>query len=64
MTDDGSIRDAAAWAVLEAAAELASRRSRWFSLEEACEQLGVDADRVRAQAAQRRGETGEAGDDV
>ena len=62
MTDDGPIRDAAAWAVLEAAAELVARRSRWFSLDEVCEQLGVDADRLRA--AQRRGETREAGDDV
>ena len=64
MTDEDPIRDAAAWAVLEAAAESVARRSRWFSMEEACEQLGVDADRVRARAAQRRGETGGAGDDV
>jgi hypothetical protein len=64
MTHDDPTRDAAAWAVLEAAAELVARRSRWFSLDEVCDQLGVDANRIRAQAATRRGETREAGDDV
>ena len=64
MTDDDPIRDSAAWEVVAAAAESVVRRSWWFTLEEACEQLGVDADRVRVQAAKRRGETREAGDDV
>jgi hypothetical protein len=64
MTDDDPNRVAAAWEVVAAAAESVARRSWWFSLDEVCEQLGVDADRVRAQAAKRRGETREAGDDV
>ena len=49
MTDDDPIRDSAAWEVVAAAAESVVRRSWWFTLEEACEQLGVDADRVRGE---------------
>lgn len=47
------IRDAA-WAVVEAAADLASQRSRRYSLDELCAKVGVDADRVRERAAQLR----------
>ena len=64
MTDDDPIRDAAAWAVLEAAAELVARRSRWFSLDEVRDQLGIDAERIRSREAQQGGDAGKADDDI
>lgn len=39
--------------VLDAAADLVAQRSQRHSLEDACEQLGVDAAEVRRRAAQR-----------
>ncbi|SKG68268.1 Uncharacterised protein [Mycobacteroides abscessus subsp. bolletii] len=47
----------AAWAVLEAAAELTARRSRRHSLEELCTKIGVEVERVRERAAQLRAES-------
>lgn len=47
------VRDAA-WAVVEAAADLASQRSRRYTLAELCAKVGVDADRVRERAEQLR----------
>jgi prevent-host-death family protein len=40
-------------AILDAAADLASQRSRKFSLSEVCDRLDVDEARVRALAAER-----------
>lgn len=47
------VREAAA-SVLDAAADLVSKRSKRFSLDEACSRLGIDAGEVRARAGQRR----------
>ncbi len=47
----------AAWAVVEAAADLASQRSRRYSLDELCAKVGVDAGRVRERAEQLRAES-------
>lgn len=44
----------AAWAVVEAAADLAAQRSRRFSLDELCTRVGLDAGRVRDRAEQLR----------
>jgi PHD/YefM family antitoxin component YafN of YafNO toxin-antitoxin module len=40
-------------AVLDAAADLIAQRSEKFSLDQVCERLGVDVQRVRALAAER-----------
>ncbi|KAA8888112.1 type II toxin-antitoxin system prevent-host-death family antitoxin [Nocardia colli] len=40
-------------AILDAAADLASNRTRKFNLAEVCVRLGVDESRVRALAAER-----------
>lgn len=50
------IRDAA-WAVVEAAAELVAQRSRRYGLDELCAKAGVDVDRVRERAARLRAES-------
>lgn len=47
------VRDAA-WAVVEAAADLAAQRSRRYTLDELCAKVGVDASRVRERAEQLR----------
>jgi hypothetical protein len=54
MSNDDPIRDAAAWEVLESAANKVASRSRRYSLEQVCAQLGVDPDRVREREAQPR----------
>ena len=46
--------EAAAWTVLESAAELVAARSPRLSLDEASDRLGIDADRVRDRAAALR----------
>jgi len=62
MVDDGDFPNAAAaahdaaWSVLEDAADKVMDRSRRYSLDETCERLGVDPDRVRHRAAQLREE--------
>ena len=62
MVDGGDFPNAAAaahdraWSVLEDAADKVMDRSRRYSLDETCERLGVDPDRVRERAAQRREE--------
>ena len=43
----------ASLAVLDAAGDLVEQRTRQFSLDEVCARLGVDADHVRALAAER-----------
>jgi hypothetical protein len=53
---DGDPRDAAAWEVLESAADMVMQRSRRFSLDEVCVELGIDPDRIRERAAQLREE--------
>lgn len=45
---------AAAWAVVEAAADLTAGRSLSYSLNELCERAGVDVERVRERAHQLR----------
>ncbi|NLU84725.1 hypothetical protein [Rhodococcus sp. HNM0569] len=50
------LRDAA-WAVVEAAADLTSSRSHRYSLDELCSKAGVDAERVRQRAEQLRAES-------
>lgn len=47
------VRDAA-WAVMEAAADLVSQRTRRYNLDEVCAKVGVDVDRVRERAGQLR----------
>ncbi|WP_041181264.1 hypothetical protein [Mycobacterium canetti] len=47
----------AAWAVVEAAADLAARRDRRYSLDEVCAKVGVDVGRVRERAARLRAES-------
>lgn len=56
---DAEVREVreAAWAVMEAAAELAAQRSRRYSLDELCAKVGVDAGRVRERAARMRAES-------
>ncbi|ATO65331.2 hypothetical protein [Mycobacterium avium] len=56
---DAEVREVreAAWAVLEAAADLAAQRSRRYSLDELCAKVGVDAGRVRQRAKQLRAES-------
>jgi hypothetical protein len=51
---DAEVREVreAAWAVVEAAADLAARRDRRYTLDELCAKVGVDARRVRERAAQ------------
>lgn len=53
---DAEVREVreAAWAVVEAAADLAAQRSRRFSLDEVCIKVGVDVNRVRERAEQLR----------
>lgn len=48
-----AVRDAA-WAVVEASADLVAQRARRYSLEEICAKVGVDASRVRERAQQLR----------
>lgn len=43
----------ASLAVLDAAADLVSGRSKKFSLDEVCARLGMDADQIRALAEKR-----------
>jgi hypothetical protein len=50
-----AVRDAA-WAVVEASADLVAQRARRYSLEEICAKVGVDASRVRERAQQLRAE--------
>ena len=47
--------EAAAWTVLESAAELVMQRSPRYSLDEVCARLGISPDRVRERAAQLHG---------
>lgn len=50
------VRDAT-WAVVEAAADLASQRSRRYSLDELCAKVGVNPERVRERAEQLRAQS-------
>lgn len=50
------VRDAT-WAVVEAAGDLVSQRSRRYSLDELCAKVGVDAGRVRERAGKLRAES-------
>ncbi len=50
------VRDAA-WAVVEAAADLASQRSRRYNLDELCAKVGVNPNRVRERADQLRAQS-------
>ncbi|MCV7043217.1 hypothetical protein H7J08_00805 [Mycobacterium frederiksbergense] len=50
------VRDAA-WAVVEAAADLVTQRSRRYSLDELCAKAGVDVERVRERSARLRDES-------
>jgi hypothetical protein len=65
MVDDGDFHsDAAAvhdaaWTVLADAADLVAARSRRFTLDEVCVELGVDPDRIRERAARMREEDGD-----
>ena len=43
----------ASLAVLDAAADLVSSRTKQFNLDQACARLGVDPERVRARAAEQ-----------
>ncbi|MBF6066049.1 hypothetical protein IU500_33970 [Nocardia terpenica] len=56
---DDEVREVreAAWAVVEAAADLAARRDRRYTLDELCAKVGVDAGRVRERAAQMLAES-------
>jgi hypothetical protein len=56
---DAEVREVreAAWAVMEAAADLVARRDRRHSLDEVCAKVGVDVSRVRARAAHMRAES-------
>ena len=61
MTDNVDFPAAAAaaafdatWTVLESAAALVAARSPRYSLDEACDRLGIDADRVRERAGKLR----------
>jgi hypothetical protein len=47
----------AAWAVVEAAADLAAHRDRRHNLDEVCAKIGVDVSRVRERAARLRAES-------
>ncbi|RIT36784.1 hypothetical protein D2E76_16140 [Mycobacteroides abscessus] len=47
----------AAWAVVEAAANLTAHRQNRYSLDELCAKAGVDIERVRTRAAQIRAES-------
>lgn len=47
----------ASLAVLDAAADLVSGRSKKFSLDDTCARLGLDPDRIRRLAAQRAQES-------
>lgn len=58
MSDDDPIRDAAAWEVLESAANKVASRSRRYSLEQVCAQLNIDEDRVRHSAQLREEDEG------
>ncbi|MGB5111112.1 MAG: hypothetical protein WBO08_05615 [Mycobacterium sp.] len=55
---NAEVRDvrAAAWAVVEAAADLVASRDRRYSLDELCAKLGIDAERVRERADLMRSE--------
>jgi hypothetical protein len=55
---DAEVREIreAAWVVVEAAADLAARRDRRYSLDEVCAKVGVDVTRVRERAARMRAE--------
>lgn len=48
-----AIRDAA-WAVVEAAADLTAGRGRRYTLDELCAAAGLDANRVRERSAELR----------
>ena len=54
MSNGDPIRDAAVWEVLESAADKVMERSSRYTLDEVCDRLNVDADRVRERAAQLR----------
>jgi len=56
---DAEVREIreASWAIVEAAADLTSRRERRYSLDELCSKLGVDAGRVRERADLLRAQT-------
>ena len=56
MSNGDPIRDAAVWEVLESAADKVMDRSRRYSLEEVCAELGVGSDRVWERATQIREE--------
>jgi len=49
------VRDAA-WAIVEAAADLVAQRARRYTLDELCEKVGLDTDRVRERSARLRAE--------
>jgi len=62
MTDNVDFPAAAAaaafdatWTVLESAADLVMDRSPRYSLDDVCDRLGVDPDRVRERAGKLRG---------
>ena len=59
MSNGDPIRDAAAWEVLESAADKVMQRSRRFTLDEVCDRLGVDPARIRERAVQLREEDGD-----
>lgn len=56
---DAEVREVreAAWAIMEAAADLAAQRSRRYSLDELCAKVGVDAGCVRERAERLRAES-------
>lgn len=53
---DAAAAHAAAWTVLEGAADKVMDRSRRYSLDEVCDRLNVDANGVRERAKQIREE--------
>lgn len=54
LDEDARLMRQAAAAVLDAAADIASSTGRSLTLEETCERLGVDVERVRATSAERQ----------
>ena len=54
-SDAAAVHDAA-WTTLEDSANKVMQRSRRFGLDEVCDRLNVDADRVRERAVQIRDE--------
>ena len=61
MSNGDPIRDAAVWEVLESAADKVMQRSRRYSLEEVCAELGVDPDQVRELGQLREEDDGGGG---